>query len=273
MYFRGIITFTLFYLFFGVRIAFAEFSFTSPTTNITPSEEIDTTVNLTLQGQGNKTYYLEGAFKKEGTTNYFGLTWNDTSWASYTSSNFTSLKSITTDQDGVWNGAVKVKLDESSSLYADSGTYILRLKRFTTGGSSSWADNDITLVVNAPATPTPTPTPSPTPAATPTPSATTQPFPTTKKTSTPTPSLKSSPTPSLNPSPTASAKLISTKSVIAGVTKTPTPSYSPSSSASAKVKVASEKQNNLFVYVGIAFIIFGISFSLYLIFKKRHETI
>lgn len=265
-----IIILTFLYLFFGVRISYADFSFTSPATTINPSEEIETIVNLSLQGQANKTHYLEGAFKKEGATNYFGLTWNDTSWMPYTSSNFASLKSISTDQDGAWTGAVKVKLDESSSLYTGSGTYILRMKRFTSGGSSSWADNDITLTVNAPATPTPTPTPSPTPTVITTP--TPQPTATPKKTSTPSPSSKPSPTPSLTPSPTASAKLASTKSVVAGVSKTPNPTFSPSSSASAEVKIASAKQNNLLVYAGGTLIILGISSGIYLIFKKRHET-
>lgn len=157
----------LFFLFFEVSPAFAEFTFTIPKTTISSDEEIETTVNLSLQGQNNKIYYLEGAFKKEGSSNYFGLTWNDSSWVKYSASNFTTLKSITTDQAGKWNGIVKVKIDKDSSLFSGDGTYTLRMKRFTSGGSNFLADNSIALVISSPVSP-PTPTPtSPTPTPTP----------------------------------------------------------------------------------------------------------
>lgn len=145
---------------------YAEFTFTIPQTTITDEQEIDTSVNLSLQGQGNKTYYLEGALKKEGSTNYFGLTWNDSSWVKYTASNYTTLKSITLDSTGKWNGIVKAKIDKSSSLFTGDGNYTLRLKRFTSSGSNFWADNDIALTVTLPSSPTPTPVSTPAPSST-----------------------------------------------------------------------------------------------------------
>lgn len=141
---------------------YAEFTFTIPQTTITDEQEIDASITLSLQGQGNKTYYLEGALKKEGSTNYFGLTWNDSSWVKYTASNYTTLKSITVDSTGKWNGIVKVKIDKSSSLFTGNGNYVLRMKRFTSGGSNYWADNDIALTVTLPSSPTPIPSSPPT---------------------------------------------------------------------------------------------------------------
>lgn len=145
---------------FSTSTVYAGFNFTIPQTNVTSDQDIEASVVLSLQGQNNKTYYLEGAFKKEGTTNYFGLTWNDSSWVKYTASNFSSLKSVTTDQTGNWSGSVKVKIDKDSSLFSGNGTYTLKMKRFTTAGSETWSDNDITLIVSSPPSPSPTPTPS-----------------------------------------------------------------------------------------------------------------
>ncbi len=148
---------------------FAGFTFTTSQTTINLNQEIDTSVILSLQGQNNKTYYLEGAFKKENSSSYFGLTWNDASWVPYTASNFLTLKSITTDQSGNWSGIVKVKLDQDSNLFSGSGMYTLRLKRFTIGGSNSWADNSVAITVNSlpPSISTPSPTNNPTPTPTP----------------------------------------------------------------------------------------------------------
>lgn len=141
---------------------FADFTFSIPQTTITSDQEIDASVILSLQGQNNKVYYLEGAFRKEDSTNYFGLSWNDSAWVKYTASNYSTLKSITTDSSGKRNETIKIKIDEASSLFTGSGNYILRMKRFTSAGSPSWSDNSITLTVKSSSSSTPSPSPSPT---------------------------------------------------------------------------------------------------------------
>jgi hypothetical protein len=135
--------------FFYPGVVWADFSFFSNATSINAEQELEVTVDLNLQGQINKLYYLEGAFKKEGSSNYFGLTEVDGSWVKYTSSNYTFLKQITTDSQGEWSGTLRVKLDTTSNLYQGAGSYIFQLKRFTSSGSSSWSDNLITLNVIA----------------------------------------------------------------------------------------------------------------------------
>ena len=191
-----------FFLTFSLLVsnpAFASFIFTPLQTEIIPNQILDLQVNLSLQGQSNKIYYLESAFRPENSTRYFGETWNDIDWIPYLSStNYQTLKQIITDQSGNWSGTVSAKLDTSDPLYTGPGSYTLRLKRFTESGSSNtWADTDyqinvveelsspsatlssydsssesVTLadVADSP-TPTPSqiPTPSPTPMATPTP--------------------------------------------------------------------------------------------------------
>ncbi len=146
---------------FNYSVVFADFSFSTSKTTLTPEEEIELNVELSLQGQGNKTYYLEGAFKKENSSNYFGLTWNDAEWIKYTTSSFITLKSITTDQAGKWSGVLKSKLDSGSNLYTGGGSYIFQLKRFTTSGSASWSDNSVTINVISNSTPSPSPTSPP----------------------------------------------------------------------------------------------------------------
>lgn len=141
----------------------AAFSISTPQTTISPQEEIDLSVDLTLQGQYNKTYYLEGAFKKIDANSYFGLTYNGSEWAKYTSSLFTTLLAIKTDQEGKWSGVVKVKIDPESQLYKGDGTYKLQMKRFTSAGSSTWSDNELAITIKEPPlTPTLSPTQSPT---------------------------------------------------------------------------------------------------------------
>ncbi|MDD2822917.1 MAG: hypothetical protein PHQ59_02435 [Candidatus Daviesbacteria bacterium] len=191
-------------LFLLTPLAQAGFSFSVPQTNINENQEIEALVNLSIQNQGNKVYYLEGAFKREGATNYFGLTWNDTSWINYSSSNSDkNLKSITTSPEGSWSGILKVKLDTNSSQFQGSGNYNLKINRFTaTGTTPTSSDNDITLSITTMSTPTPTTVPTstntPTPTKTPTPTSSKTPTPT-KKVTTPTStsSQKSTITPSI----------------------------------------------------------------------------
>src|SRR5437868_8160664 len=125
----------------------ADFNITTDSTTITADNEILAHVTLNLQGQANKQYFLEAAIKKDGSSNYFGQTWNDNDWVKYSSSNFSNLKSITTDDQGKWGGDIRAKLDTSSNLFTGNGNYIFQLKRFTSAGSSSYSDNSVTLAV------------------------------------------------------------------------------------------------------------------------------
>lgn len=253
----------LLFLLFGVKSVFAEFTFTVPNTTITSDEEIETTITLSLKSQDNKNYYLEGAFKKEESSKYFGLTWNNSSWVKYTSSNFTTLKSITTDTSGKWSGIVKVKIDKDSGLFSGSGTYTLKMKRFTTGGSGSWADNSIDLIVNAPSPtpssiPIPTSTPTPKPKTISAPSKTAAPT-TVPTTPPPTPDTTSTPIPAKS-KPKVNYSIAS----VAAVTASATPA--------AQVSVKSQKQTNYFVWAGIILVFAGVFSIGYICLRKNANT-
>jgi hypothetical protein len=152
--------------FIATPLVHADFQFSSDSTSMTSDSELQVSVNLALSGQGNKNYYLEGAFKKEGGSNYFGLSQKDGNWVSYTSSNFSSLPEVTTDADGNWSGSLKLKLDTGSSNFAGDGNYILQIKRFTEGGSSSFSDNQFQITVTgSPSIPSASPASSSSPQA------------------------------------------------------------------------------------------------------------
>lgn len=148
-------------------LAFAEFTFTLPKNSYIATEEIEANVLLILQNQANKTYYLEGSFKEENSNSYFGLIWNDTEWVKYTASNFTTLKQITTNEEGKWEGIIKSRIDKENNSYSGTGNYIFQIRRFTTAGSASWSDNSISININDTSTPEPsTNTSSPSPTST-----------------------------------------------------------------------------------------------------------
>lgn len=154
------------YLFGIVASVSAAFSVSNVPSAATSGQEMEVNVELSLQGQDNKKYYLEGAIKKDDGSNYFGLTFNDIDWVGYTSSSFSNLKAVTTDASGSWSGSLRFKVDPTSPYYKGSGNYIFQVKRFTEAGSSSWSDNTVTLAISG-ADPSVAPSTSPNPSSQP----------------------------------------------------------------------------------------------------------
>lgn len=168
------------------------------------------TVTATMSGLSSSTVYrLRVVLSQSGTTNYFGSTYNGSDWYNGTPSpiDYTKFLSITTDGNGSWNGDILGKIESSDPNYNNfgSGTYDLKLGRYTQSGSSATWSNIISVNLTAP-TPTPTLTPTSTPAPVPTQTPTPTPRPVTN-TPTPTPTstivlmaLKntSTPTPTIN---------------------------------------------------------------------------
>ena len=140
--------------------ALAGFNFTVSQNSIGSDQELELSTQVSkLRPQA--IYYLEGAFKKVGAKNYFGLTWVDPNWVQYTASDYSALKQIKTDVNGGWSGIVKVKIDSESKLFTGSGDYELKLKRFTENGSGVWSENAVVLYINAANAPDSKTTPSP----------------------------------------------------------------------------------------------------------------
>ena len=163
-------------------------------------------IDVTLSGaSADSQYYLQAMFTKDSPPNYLGFTWGQKGdWIKYDSSpdkdflveNFPVIQNDNTQK-------ILIKPDLEDSGYKGPGEYLLKVKRYTQGGSGTYSENTLTVSLSDDApilavatqtetptqTPTPTPTPTPSPTRTPTPTPTSTP--TSTKTPTPTPTSSS----------------------------------------------------------------------------------
>lgn len=144
------------FLFFP-KIILAKLTFEIDQNSFNPDQEITAHIQLTLQNQANTNYFLEGAFQAEGSSKYFGLTFNDSDWIAYSASNSSNFKKVTTDSSGNWSGDLKIKIDTFSKYFTGHGNYLLIIKRFTENGSSTNSEPK-TIFIKPNQTPQPTPT-------------------------------------------------------------------------------------------------------------------
>jgi len=141
--------------------------------------------------------YLRADLFKEGTSNYFGETYNGNEWyfgPSGTSYFPVDIISSTSTASATFQAQVG---EPSSTDYSGPGAYKLRIRRYTSASSYAPSDPyDITIDI-----PTPSPTPSPT--------ASSSPSSASSPTATPTPTKTASPTPlkTVTPSPEPSILL------------------------------------------------------------------
>ncbi|MFH0937215.1 MAG: hypothetical protein V1808_02895 [Candidatus Daviesbacteria bacterium] len=191
--------------------------------------------NVSVSGAGSGTNYLRADFYQPGTTNYFGYTFNGNDF--YTGSDYAQYLPITINPEGSASATIKAKLDPSSSSFKGAGSYNLKVRRYTSSGSSYTWSNETTVNVNyslptstpipAPTSaPTDTPTPTSSPTNTPTPTSTSKPSPT--KTPTPKPSPTKTKTPT--PEPSIPSSILGTASANLSPTSTPVPQAQTSSS-------------------------------------------
>lgn len=139
----------------------------------TPSSITDQpfSVNVSIAGASTGTNYLRANLFPPNTTNYFGYTFNGASYVN--SSDYSQYYPINIDSSGSWSGTIQAKNDSSSGYYTGAGNYSLKIRRYTSSGSSYTWSNELTLTITEP-TPTPSPSPTTQPAPTPTPTPTTQ---------------------------------------------------------------------------------------------------
>lgn len=135
------------------------------------------------------TNYLRVDFYKEGTTNYFGETFNDSSW--YNGSDGKQYFPITISGNSATANFQSKIGSPSTKEFDGQGQYRLRVRRYTASGNYNSAEANASSVSVSINLPTPTPTVTPTPIPTPTPTVT--PTPTSTPTPTPTPTTVSYP--------------------------------------------------------------------------------
>lgn len=259
---------TILLLVLGFFISASSVFAVSVTISNTPSSITDQPFNIDVSVNGAQagTNYLRANLFPTGTTKYFGYTNNGTNFVN--GSDYSQYFPIPIDSSGNWSGHLQAKLDTNSSYYTGSGTYSLKVRRYTQSGSSYTWSNEVTLAIDLP---TPTPTPSPTSTPTPTPTST----PTSKKTTPqttaaiPMPTTKSTSTPNLDKTDNLPGSKTTTKtnSLVASVAA----ATSATSSATPQIEVKSQKQINFPIIVGIVLVICGFT-SLILIYLRKKNS-
>ena len=237
---------------------------TAPQITASPSGTINLdqsfTLSATMSGLSkNAVYRLRIALAQPGTTNYFGSTWNGSSWYNGTPApiQYAYFLSITTDAQGSWSGDIQGKIDsDDPNFTTGSGVYDVKLGRYTqTGSSATWSDT-VPITIFAPE-----PTPLP-PTSIPTPLPTEKPPTIIPKT--PVPTIKLVPS-ILTPTEIASlsADILGTESAVASI--------SPITRVAA---MATQKPSVIFLIVGSIIVLAAAGISGWFLFvQKRNGTI
>jgi len=186
-------------------------------------------IDVTLSGAASdSSYFIQAMFTKPESPNYLGFTWGQKGdWIKYVSSpetdyiktNFPILENNNTQK-------ILLRPDTDDSGYKGPGEYLVKVKRYTQGGSSTASDNSLTVTL-AEATPTQEVSPTQDP--------TTSPTPTSVATATSTPTS----TPTNTSAPTA------TKTSTSSTTNTPTSTQTKTPTPSSSLRVSSSSQSNL----------------------------
>jgi hypothetical protein len=143
------------------------------------------TINITISGASAGTNYLRIDLYKVSTTNYFGETFNGSTW--YNGGDYIQYYPVTIKSGTDWTGQIQGRLGNPTlTQYDGPGQYKMRVRRYTSSGSYTTTEA-VDTIINVPiSTPTPaitptdtvTPTPTETPALTITPTVMITPIPT-----------------------------------------------------------------------------------------------
>ncbi len=149
-------------------------------------------VVVSVTGATNATNYLRIDLYKDGSTNYFGETYNGSTW--YNASDGKNYFPIQI-QDASASATFSGRLGgPNTNEYFGPGAYKLKIRRYTASGSSASGDEQIPVDVQITYNfPTSTPISSPTTAPTATPVKTATPTVTAVKTATPKPNMTATP--------------------------------------------------------------------------------
>ena len=254
---------TLFFASFLLVIGFFSFPhrISAVTINITdfPSSITADSFNVTafITGAATGTNYLRIDLYKDGTPNYFGETYNGSDW--YAGSDGLQYFSISMIKGSTASATIQGRVaNPSPTDFTGNGAYKLKLRRYTSSGSSTSTDVqssvDVQIIIPTP-TFTPTPTEKPAPTNTPAPTSTLTPTPI--KTPTPSPTKTPSGTPSMKEN-LIDEKLSSVSGEILGESISDQPTNPISTEETAKV-LGSKTNKTPLIFVILGIIIFFIS--------------
>lgn len=113
---------------------------------INSDQEFEISVSLKIPDKSNADFYLKGAFKKDGSSNYFGQTYVG-EWVANGEKYSKQLK-ITTDSSGNWERKIKVKPDAEDSGFDGTDEYIFKVARYTDSGNGPTWSNELKIKIN-----------------------------------------------------------------------------------------------------------------------------
>ena len=256
---RFLVAFILIFFIFTAK----SFAVTVSVTNFpTTLSDQPFAITASVSGATAGTNYLRIDLYKDGTSNYFGETYNGSSW--YSGGEGSSYFPITIDSSkngfGTFQGRVG---NPNSNDYPGPGNYKLKIRRYTSSGSLASSDTQTPVDVNITyAAPTSSPTPTVTPAPTPTEEPT--------STNTPTPTLKLVLTPTAKLTKTPTSSEVSTNSAVLGQSV----DNAINDNNSKKMEVASISENvlpKIFIGLGIIFFVACAAIIVYPYMQKFKE--
>lgn len=232
-------------------------------------------VNFTISGASEGQNYVRVDLYKDGTSNYFGDTYNGKDW--YGSSDGKEYFPIMIDSSKAASGNIQARVGSPSlSEFPGSGPYKLRIRRYTASGTAASSDqeNPVDIAINF-SLPTPTFTPSPSPRPTPT----LKPVLALSKSQSPTP-MKAVPTGAviLKDTPSFSAKESGESgsseafptSILGEATESSQPTNIKKNDIKKSAQVLGQSHSNIPFILVISGIIFGACAILaYLIYKRK----
>jgi hypothetical protein len=121
-------------------------------------EEYEISFRMKLPDKPDATFFIKAAYKKEGESNYFGLTKSGDDWIK-NNEKFSKQMKITTDPDGYWEGIIRTKPDPDDSGFKDAGDYVLKIARYTQSGSGPVWSNEVKIKLVKIVPPSPSPSP------------------------------------------------------------------------------------------------------------------
>lgn len=127
---------------------------------INSDQEFELSASVVLPKDPNQAFYLKAAFKKSGSSNYFGETFSNGEWVKNGASYSKQFK-IQTDSSGKWEGKIKLRPDSEDSGFEESGDFLLKVGRYSDSGSGPSWSNELNIKINKIDKPSPSPSEEP----------------------------------------------------------------------------------------------------------------
>lgn len=220
----------------------SSFIISNTPSQIYSDQSFSVSVNLSSPNNPNTKFYLKGAFKKAGGSNYFGLTEVSGDWVTNGSS-YSDQFPVTTDSSGSWPGNLEVKPDSEDKGFTGTGDYIFKVGKYNASDASpsvSWS-NEVTINIiytgNSDAD-----------------NSSTNKSSQTNSQVTPT-SVKTKPITSI--SKTSSKSKYSDTSMYQSATVAGTATSTASATTEAKLEIKNQKQISPIIWIGLIFIFAG----------------